>query len=186
MVDSIAPFKLTVGKSLWGVEEAADPTKWDAMFARIKNEGFDAVESILIFDCNQNETLFRELLDKHNLQLVIQLHTASDWSSFNYCTSCDIDDHVTSFRTLVQDCLKHRPTFINVHSGHDSWSTITAISYFKQVMIIEKELLVGEHSDVILVHETHRQRLLYSPYQARDILLDTELSGLKVNCDLSQ
>jgi hypothetical protein len=26
---------------------------------------------------------------------------------------------------------------------------------------------------------------LYSPYQARDILLDTELSGLKVNCDLS-
>jgi sugar phosphate isomerase/epimerase len=131
--------------------------------------------------------LFRELLDKHGLELVIQLHTASDWSKFDYCASCDLDIHVASFRTLVQECLKLRPKVINVHSGHDSWSVTDAVSYFKQVLAIEKELLVDANSEITLVHETHRQRLLHSPYQARDIFLQggDDLKDLKVNCDLS-
>jgi sugar phosphate isomerase/epimerase len=186
MSDSIFP-NLLVGKSLWGVAEAGDESKWDAMFARIKAEGFSMVETILIFDANLNPGLFRELLDKHKLELTIQLHTASDWSKFDYCTSSNVAVHVASFRTLVQDCLNMRPKVINVHSGHDSWSIAEAVSYFQQVLAIEKELLVGAHSEVTLVHETHRQRLLYSPYQARDIFVagGEDLKDLKVNCDLS-
>jgi len=155
------------------------------MFARIKKDGYSAVESILIFDFNQNPFLFRQLLDKYQLDLIIQLHTGSDWSKYDYCTSCDIDVHVASFRALVQDALQHRPVVINVHSGHDSWDTATAVSYFQQVLAIEKELLVGEFANVVLVHETHRQRLLFSPYQARDILAHPSLAALKINCDLS-
>ena len=37
---------LKVAKTLWGVDEAADTGKWDALFARIKAEGFDGVEVI--------------------------------------------------------------------------------------------------------------------------------------------
>ena len=36
---------LKVAKTLWGVDEAADTAKWDALFARIKKEGFSAVEA---------------------------------------------------------------------------------------------------------------------------------------------
>jgi sugar phosphate isomerase/epimerase len=176
---------ICIAKSLWGCIEAADPQNWAAMLQRIKNDGFSAVESILIFDFNQNPFLFRQLLDKYQLNLIIQLHTGSDWSKNDYCTTCDMDEHVASFRTLVTNSLQHRPHVINVHSGHDSWDTATAVSYFQQVLAIEQELLVGEHQHVLLVHETHRQRLLYSPYQARDILAHPSLSALKINCDLS-
>jgi len=148
---------------------------------------------------NQDPALFRQLLDKHGLELVVQLHTASDWKAFNYCTTCEIDAHVESFRDLVNDCLQHKPKIINVHSGHDSWDLATAVSYFQRVLAIEQELLVGEHSDVLLVHETHRQRLLHSPYQTREILSHLSIASppdgsssssstlpmLKINCDLS-
>jgi hypothetical protein len=176
---------LTIGKSLWGVEEAGHPEQWDSLFGRIKAEGYFAVESILIFDANQNPELFRTLLDKHGLELIVQIHTASDWTKYDYCGSCDPEDHVASFRELVSGALQHRPVVINCHSGHDSWDTETAVEYFKQVLAIEKELLVDEYGSVTLVHETHRQRLLGSPYAAGAILQQPELGELKVNCDLS-
>jgi len=177
--------EICIAKSLWGCVEASDPKNWSAMLARIKKDGYRAVESILIFDFNQDPFLFRQLLDKYQLDLIIQLHTGSDWSKYDYCTSCDVDVHVASFRALVQDALQHRPSVINVHSGHDSWDTATGVSYFQRVFAIEQELLVGEFANVILVHETHRQRLLHSPYQARDILAHPSLAALKINCDLS-
>ena len=65
--------KLCVGKSLWGVAEAGDPDKWDDMLTRIKAEGYTLVESILIFDVNKYRALFRQLLDKHGLELVVQV-----------------------------------------------------------------------------------------------------------------
>ncbi|KAJ1391190.1 xylose isomerase-like protein, partial [Ochromonadaceae sp. CCMP2298] len=178
---------LLVAKSLWGVVEAGDPSRWDRLFAQLKEEGYRAVETICVFDLNLNPVLFRQLLDKHSLQLIIQLHTASDWGKYDYCTSCDVDEHVASFRSLVQEALQHGPTIINVHSGHDSWSVATAVDYFSRVLEVEAELLGAHtsHSHVTLVHETHRQRLLGNPYQCRDILKDPRLSKLKVNCDLS-
>lgn len=176
---------LSVGKSLWGVEEAGDPSKWDTMLERIAAEGFSLVETICIFDMNQDPALFRNLLDKHGLGLIVQVHTGSDWANFNYCNTCDVGKHVASFRALVSSALQHSPTVINVHSGHDSWDTSTAVDYFQQVLAIEQELLVGLHADVTLVHETHRQRLLFSPYQTRDVLACPSLAALKINCDLS-
>eukprot|EP00606_Chrysophyceae_sp_TOSAG23-5_P001025 GSChrysophyteH2.ASY1.ANO1.988.1 assembled CDS len=173
--------KLCVGKSLWGVAEAGDPDKWDDMLTRIKAEGYTLVESILIFDVNKDRALFRQLLDKHGLELVVQLHTASNWAAFDYCTSCDLDVHVQSFRSLLLDVLQSclHPSIVNVHSGHDSWDTETAVQYFQQVLQIEAELLVGVHADVLLVHETHRQRLLHSPYQTRDILSHPSMQALQ-------
>ena len=86
-------------------------------------------------------------------------------------------------------------------SGHDSWTTEKAVSYFKRVMKIAADLgvyVVVLNNSIYpnnrtnpltlganVVHETHRQRLLYNPYQAREILSKPELEGLKINCDLS-
>ena len=64
--------QLLMGKSLWGAQDASDPSKWDAMLERIAAEGYTFVESILIFDVNQNASYFRELLDKHKLGLIVQ------------------------------------------------------------------------------------------------------------------
>lgn len=175
--------ELRVAKSLWGVHEAGDVNKWDELFSRIASEGYCAVETICFFDADLDPTRWRSLLDQYKLGLIVQVHTASDWSKGDYCTSAEVEDHVDSFRKLVAKALTHKPQIINVHSGHDSWDTDTAVGYFQRVLEIERELLAD--SGITLVHETHRQRQLFSPYQTKALLARPELAALKLNCDLS-
>lgn len=75
------------------------------------------------------------------------------------------------------------PAVVNVHSGHDSWTTSQATSYFRQVLDIEKEIV--DPNVTIVVHETHRQRLMFNPYQTLEILNNPDLADLKLNADLS-
>jgi hypothetical protein len=101
---------------------------------------------------------------------------------------CDIycRDHIISFRALLEAALGMGPRIVNCHSGHDSWTVEEGVLYFTEALRIEKEFLsTGNHTNVLVVHETHRQRLLYSPYQARDILSRPELQEIKINADLS-
>ena len=68
------PPTLRLAKTLWGVDEASDPAQWDALFGRIKSEGFDGVEAITLV-WRQDEPLFKKLLAKHGLALIAQIHT---------------------------------------------------------------------------------------------------------------
>ena len=177
---------LKLVKTLWGVDDAADPEKWDALFARIKAEGFSAVEAITLA-WRADKAKFCSLLEKHGLSLVCQIHTSGGdvdpkTGEYLYCTSNKLHDHLASFTRLVAECagLPLKPIFINSHSGHDSWgSGEKAVAFFKKALTVEKAL------GVPVVHETHRQRLLYSPYTATELLAVPELAALKINADLS-
>ena len=120
------------------------------------------------------------------LKFVAQIHTAGGYikdGQYIYCSSCTVEDHVESFRAQVSAALGMDPVMINVHSGHDSWRTSAAVCYFKQVLAVEKEIVSS--SATVVVHETHRQRLLFNPFQAIEILSDPDLADLKINADLS-
>lgn len=182
--------KLVLSKTLWGVD-LQDEILWDSIFARIKADGFAAVESIGL-TWRSNPDLFKSLLKKNDLKLIVQIHTnggyISDTGGYVYCANCVLSDHVTSFRTQLEDACRMGAVLVNTHSGHDSWSIETAVEYFKQVLLVEEEVLSSPEQDwshVRVVHETHRQRLMYSPYQAREILSHPDLARLKINADLS-
>mmetsp|Transcript_21916 Transcript_21916/g.51223 ORF Transcript_21916/g.51223 Transcript_21916/m.51223 type:complete len:305 (+) Transcript_21916:87-1001(+) len=175
--------KLRMVKCLWGVDEVEDPAKWDALFARIKAEGFEAVETMR-FIWYRDPKKWVELLRKNGLALIAQIHTTSNITSsgeYEYCTSCKVEDHVASFKTLAAEAASLNPILINVHSGHDSWgSGPKAIEYLTQV------LEIGATLPCPVVHETHRQRLLYSPYSAAELLAHPAVKGkLRINADLS-
>ena len=104
-----------------------------------------------------------------------------------YSSSCLVSDHIASFRTLLQNALEMGAFLVNCHSGHDSWNVEKGLNYFQQALAIEKELVHENElfKHVLVVHETHRQRLLYSPYQTLELLSLPELKELKVNADLS-
>jgi hypothetical protein len=94
---------LKVAKTLWGVDEAADTGKWDALFARIKAEGFDGVEAIAL-TWRADPALFTSLLTKHGLALICQIHTTGGDivdGEYVYCSSCKLDDHIASFKALT-------------------------------------------------------------------------------------
>jgi hypothetical protein len=65
-----------------------------------------------------------------------------------------------------------------------------AVQYFEACLAIEEDLLKKHSSqtsnNVVIVHEIHRQRLMLSPYQTRDLLSHPSLHGrLKITADLS-
>ena len=105
---------LKVAKTLWGVDEAADTGKWDALFARIKAEGFDGVEAIAL-TWRADPALFTSLLTKHGLALICQIHTTGGDivdGEYVYCSSCKLEDHIASFKALTQSPTLASPAFV--------------------------------------------------------------------------
>ena len=176
------PTTLKMAKTLWGVDEAADTGKWDALFARIKADGFDGVEAIAP-TWRSDPALLTSLLEKHGLALICQIHTTGGDivdGEYVYCSSSKLDDHTASFEALATEAAALEPALINSHSGHDSWgSGERAVAFFRHALQVEARL------GVPIVHETHRQRLLYSPYPTAELLSLPELAALKINADLS-
>jgi sugar phosphate isomerase/epimerase len=98
---------LKLAKSLWGVPEANDPAQWDALFSRIKAEGFDGVEAITL-TWRQDKDRFTSLLQKHGLALICQIHTAggdidAKTGAYQYCRSNKLHDHLASFVKLTSE-----------------------------------------------------------------------------------
>ena len=146
---------LKLVESLRGDDES-DPSRWDALFGRIKGEGFDAIEATALV-WRKDTALFRSLLDKHGLALVCQIHTADEekkeLGEYIYCKSNKLHEHLASFVALTSEAAQLKPVLINSHSGHDSWNATTALAFLKNALQIEAAL------GIPIVHETHRQRL---------------------------
>ena len=180
--------RLKLSKTLWGVPEAGwvtyDTRQWDALFARIKAEGFDGIEAIRPFYTFDPAAL-NELLEKHQLELLCQIHTTGgrfdEHGEFVYCSSNKLGDHVASFEELCSEAAELNPAIINSHSGHDSWgSDERAVSFLQCAIQVEEAL------NLPIVHETHRQRLFFSPYSSLPLLQHPLLkSKVKLNADLS-
>eukprot|EP00965_Chrysotila_dentata_P099509 3289890-Pleurochrysis_carterae.AAC.4 len=81
---------------------------------------------------------------------------ASD-GEYEYCTSAKVEDHIASFEALVLEAAELNPVIINCHSGHDSWDTEHALKYLNAALAVEKRVC-STNADLLIVHETHRQR----------------------------
>ena len=167
-------------KTLWGVDGSDDPKQWKSLFARIKEEGFDAVECCVIWLMPG----FMDALREAELELVAQLHTTSTvregWAGFRYNTSYLVKDHLDSLKELALEAKDVGAFLVNSHSGCDSWSIEDAREFLRGALAIEEE--VG----IPICHETHRRRLFWNPFNFRDILQGQEdLRDIKINLDVS-
>jgi hypothetical protein len=167
-------------KTLWGVEGSDDPTQWKSLFARIKAEGFDAVECCMIWLMPGFAAALREA----GLELVAQVHTTSNvrdgWAGFRYNTSSSVDDHLASLQELALEAKRVGEYLVNAHSGCDSWGLEDARRYLRGALVIESE--VG----LPICHETHRRRIFWNPFNFRDILKGQgDLDDVKITIDIS-
>jgi len=171
--------KLRIVRPMWGVldntiAEDRNPNKWEFVFSKLQSEGVWGIEFVIgpmnPFE-GQMET-FKILLKKYNLHVIGQLHTCS-----YPIHSRKLEDHIEWFRKYLREAKSWDAVFVNSHSGVDGWSFEESVNFFQKALQIEKE------EGILVVHETHRQRILYNPWITRDIL--TKLPDLKVNADLS-
>lgn len=145
---------------MWGITD-----DFATVFPTIKNAGYDGVEHVTANVADRPE--FNRLLKEHNFQLIAQVLTIGN----------TVDEHFTSFKTLIEEALLFDPILINSHSGRDSWTAEEKKHFFSLALDFEKSLPIP------VAHETHRGRTTYNPWGTRDLL--TTFPELKLCCDFS-
>ena len=79
-------------------------------------------------------------------------------------TSKKVEDHISSFRSLVTEAKQSGAIFVNSHSGCECWSIDESREFLQEALKIEKEIGID------VMHETHRKRILWNPFNYRDVL----------------
>jgi sugar phosphate isomerase/epimerase len=142
-------------RALWGMTGALPE-----QIERIAAAGYDGVEAWWSA-LDVNPTHFRQLLDAHHLKLVM---------AANVDTQTDIEP------TLMR-LVEYEPLRINLHSGRDHWTFDDGCTFFEEALRVESFL------DLPVMHETHRGRLLFTPWHTAEYLRHFET--LKITADYS-
>lgn len=155
--------KINYGCAWWGLDHLGI----QGMLTRIKNAGFDAVEMYVPKSRKDQHALGR-WLDKLGLRLIIHQFEAQGNCAEEYSPSLE--------ESLLR-AASFNPILINSHTGKDYWP----FRENKQIFEIAEE--VHQKTGILIVHETHRARALYSGSVARKFL--KKLPFLKLNADFS-
>jgi sugar phosphate isomerase/epimerase len=152
--------QLILIRHLWGVT-----APWEEVFPRFRDLGYRGVEAA-VPEPGQRDR-FRSLLAAHGLGFVAQVFTGGN----------RVEDHVESLRRQVGEAAELGPRLVNAHSGRDAWTEAEAGRFFEAALRIEAA------AGVTVAHETHRGRILFSPWVTARLL--RQFPGLRLCCDFS-
>ena len=155
--------KFTFYRTLWGIEDSVLEETLDGL----KERGIEGLEVCLPFTSEKSRRLLVQLQDR--FKMIFLIPTAGR----------KVQDHLKSIQDQLLDILKDfpNPEKVNIHGGQDSWDSDEVLQYFNGFLEIEKM-----HS-VQLLHETHRGRILYSPWSSLRVF--KQFPTLKLTADLS-
>jgi len=168
--------KLLCFRSLWGLENE----NWETLFKELVDHGYDGIEASL-GDIKYNAKTveherFFHLLKLYNLKYICGVYTS--WIDYdNDWEDKPVDQHLKLYREQLTIAKSLSPFHINAHSGQDSWSEHQIEEFFTGALAIESEL------NIVVSHETHRGRALYSPWVT--VRLIQKFPELKLTCDFS-
>jgi hypothetical protein len=158
--------KLRLARSFWGADLsrglAAAASDW-------RKIGYDTMESCLAFSADRAE--FRRVRREGAWGWIADVYSDA------FSVDGDVERHLRSLRTQVEEALAEEPILINAHSGLDRWSEAQMLDFFGGALALEREL------GVPIAHETHRRRCLATPWAAQQVL--RHYPDLKLTADLS-
>ena len=168
----------------WGLDFSKED-RWSEELQRIEDAGYDAIEAVPIFNYSTNPQGFRSILEEVGLGLIIQIHTDGGYfedGEYVYCKSCSLENHLDSMKEQLVAAKTMNPIHVNVHAGHDSWDHEQSVDFFLKAQELSEQFGFANK----LSFETHRHRLLYSPYPTRQLLQDPRIQGkIHLTADLS-
>ncbi|UTA48996.1 sugar phosphate isomerase/epimerase [Simiduia sp. 21SJ11W-1] len=148
---------------LWGL---TDTPITDAL-AKIKSAGFVGVETA-IPDARNSGEVVRHLVREFDLRLIAQAVMAPARTFEAYRK-----EYLEELTALVA----LRPALINCHTGRDFFS------FEQNVQLLNEAQALADSSGVEIVHETHRGRFSFNPWEIHRYL--EAVPGLKLNADFS-
>jgi hypothetical protein len=159
-------------RTLWGV--TAPLHEYLPLLAA---RGFAGIETSPLFHTPQD---LMEILDhlkpeelplrKVPLQFILLVLTSGE----------TVHQHLQSIRDQINTCLSLtiNPIKVNIHGGCDYWNWGLVVDYFEGF-----QLIIAEYPTLLLMHETHRSRMMYSPWATHKILI--AYPDLRITADLS-
>ncbi|MFC6601307.1 sugar phosphate isomerase/epimerase family protein [Ectobacillus funiculus] len=160
--------ELKVIKAAWGMSG-----DWDTKLKQIAEAGYAGVETPM--PATEDESKFKELLEKYNLDLILQVSTGCEDFEKPYPDSADA--HILSLEKQVERALTFKPLLINSHSAKDS------MPYDKQLKFFEGAIHIEQQIQIPIGHETHRGRATSTPWGTAQLLRD--LPDLHIVADFS-
>ena len=172
-------------RSLWGLEALG----LDASVKAVKAAGFHGVEASLGDMGYQNSTprdfskvmAFKNLCIELDLKVVAGVY--SSWQDYEGpWEKKSVSQHLSQleFQFQAVSVLSGVVTHINIHSGSDDFSDSESREYFGEATKLQERYTLPF---VEFGHETHRGRILYSPWTTRELLRD--FPNLQLTLDLS-
>jgi sugar phosphate isomerase/epimerase len=157
-------FDLKVLGTNWGFQGSLDE-----FCAKVKKEGYDGIEMWWPGEKKGQDELFAAL-KKHGLE--IGFLVGGHQSNFQ--------EHLDTFKKSIDGAATNKvqqPLYINCHSGRD-W-----FSFDQNKAFIDYTSQVSKQTGVLICHETHRARILYSAAVARPFF--EKLPDLRITFDVS-
>lgn len=139
---------------------------WDDFCKRVKEAGYDGVESSVTADAALRQEMLMAL-KKYKLDLVIQALPGA----------AEFTEHRRSYETMLRDFVKLKPLFINSQTGKDFFS------FDENKQLLEASFLIARESNVKIIHETHRGKFSFAAHITRNFL--EKVPGLRLTLDIS-
>lgn len=134
---------------LWGHEHL----EYGAFLNKMRFAGYDGFDTWIPDDANEKKLLF-DYLQQHEMYIVTHQHQAGGET---------FEAFKTSFRKNLYACAEPAPILINSHTGRDYFSLD------QNLQLIDIALEFTAKTGIMVVHETHRGRVGYSPQMTAEI-----------------
>jgi sugar phosphate isomerase/epimerase len=157
-------FELTILATNWGFNGSLDEYA-----AKIKKDGYDGMEIWWPMETKAQDELFN-VLKKYNLS--VGFLCGAQQENFN--------EHLDLFKKMTDAAASNtiqKPLYINCHSGRDFFS------YEENKQFIDHTIELSKKTGILICHETHRSRILYSAPAAKEYLQKN--ADLKITFDVS-
>ena len=173
-------------KTLWGVD-VASPSGWKTAVSRMAEDGFSAVETpLFVLDKFIKRDVLLPVLREARMDYVAQVHTCTYNMDNGAVPTADVQAHLDSFSSELASAEDAGAVHVNVHAGHDSWDAATTAAFLDAATALVPSNLKDRVS-----FETHRRRVLWNPFVAREALarcndkvrLTADLSHWVVACE---
>ncbi|MFI5159502.1 MAG: sugar phosphate isomerase/epimerase family protein [Sphingobacteriales bacterium] len=155
--------RVSILATQWGFESL----QFEDFIIKIKTAGFDGIETGVPEQAGKRKDFIR-LLNEYRLPIVCNQLLAKGNTIGEFCKS---------FEYYLNLCMECNPVLINSHSGRDYFSIN------EQLKVIDVAAEFAVKNNIRVVHETHRGRLGFSPYNAKE-LFDMR-PEMKITADLS-
>lgn len=147
----------------WGSEQLP----WDDFCKKVKDAGYDGVETTLPPDAEETETIL-DALAKYQLKLI-----GVQWDT----VTADFEQHIKEYDERLRMTAAAKPVFITTHTGRDFFT------FEQNEQLLNLAQKISQETGVRILHETHRGKFSFAAHLTQVYL--EKLPWLRLTLDVS-